>query len=257
MKTGIEAFSLQGRTALVTGSSRGIGLALAKGLAQAGAAIVLNGRDRERLETAANVLEKTGALIATAVFDTADAAATREAVDRLEVERGPIDILVNNAGVQHRQPLIDVPAEAFEHLMAVNVVGVFNAGQAVARHMISRGRGKIINIGSVQAQLARPSVTPYTAAKGAVVNLTKGMATEWAPFGLNVNAISPGYFDTELTKALVQDAEFSAWIAKRAPQGRWGQVEELVGACVFLASDAASFVNGHALNVDGGMTISL
>lgn len=181
----------------------------------------------------------------------------RAAVDRFEAETGPIDILVNNAGMQFRAPLEEFPADAFERLLQTNIASIFHMGQACARHMIGRGRGKIINIASVQTALTRPSIASYTATKGAVGNLTKGMATDWARRGLQCNAIAPGYFDTPLNVALVADPDFSAWIEKRTPAGRWGRVEELVGACVFLASDASSFVNGHILYVDGGITASL
>lgn len=250
---GLELFDLSGRTALITGSSQGIGLTLAGGLAAAGANVILNGRDQAKLDAAAGQLE--GA--ATLAFDATDHAAVRAAVDTYESDNGAIDILVNNAGMQHRAPLEEFEPDAFEHLMRTNVSSVFNVGQAVARHMIQRGAGKIINIASVQTQLARPGIAPYTASKGAVANLTKGMATDWAQYGLNINAIAPGYFDTPLNAALVADKEFSAWLAKRTPQGRWGNLDELVGACIFLASPAASFVNGHTLFVDGGITASL
>ena len=249
---GTELFDLGGKTALITGSSKGIGYALATGLTGAGARVVLNGRNAETLEKAAAALGAT-----TLAFDVTDHAAARAAVDRFEASDGPIDILINNAGMQHRTPLEDFDPEDFERLMATNVTSVFNVGQAVARHMIGRGAGKIINIASVQTALARPGIAPYVASKGAVANLTKGMATDWAPKGLNVNAIAPGYFDTELTAALVADPEFTAWIGKRTPQGRWGQMPELVGAAIFLSSAASSFVNGHTLFVDGGMTACL
>lgn len=250
----LDLFDLKGRRALVTGSSQGIGLALAKGLASAGAHIVLNGRDAAKLDAAAAQFPNPVEQIA---FDVTDHAAVREAIDRFESGTGPIDILVNNAGMQFRSPLEDFPADAFERLLRTNVSSVFNVGQAVARHMIGRGAGKIINIASVQTALARPSIAPYTATKGAVGNLTKGMATDWAKHGLQCNAIAPGYFDTPLNAALVADPEFSSWLEKRTPAGRWGRVDELVGACVFLASDASSFVNGHILYVDGGITASL
>lgn len=253
----MQLFDLTGRRALVTGSSKGIGLALARGLAEAGARLVLNARGAGRLEEAAEALRAEGTEVDTLGFDVTDAGAVRDAIDGYEAEQGAIDILVNNAGMQHRTPLEDFPAEAFETLMRTNVTSVFLVGQAVARHMIGRGSGKIINIASVQTMLARPSIAPYTASKGAVGNLTKGMATDWAQYGLNCNAIAPGYFDTPLNKALVDDPAFSAWLEKRTPAGRWGRVEELVGACVFLASEAASFVNGHTLYVDGGITASI
>jgi gluconate 5-dehydrogenase len=247
-------FDLKGRRALITGSSQGIGLALAKGLAAAGAELVLNGRDEEKLAKAADSFDGKVHILP---FDATDHEAARRAVDAFEADNGAIDILVNNAGMQFRTPLEDFPADAFERLLRTNISSVFNVGQAVARNMIKRGAGKIINIASVQTALARPSIAPYTATKGAVGNLTKGMATDWAKYGLQCNAIAPGYFDTPLNAALVADADFSAWLEKRTPAGRWGQVEELVGACIFLASDASSFVNGHVLYVDGGITASL
>lgn len=246
-------FDLTGRRALVTGSSQGIGFALAQGLAQAGARVVLNGRDAGKLAAAAARIPGAETL----AFDATDHDGVRAAVDGFESRVGAIDILVNNAGMQHRSPLEDFPADAFERLLQTNIASVFHVGQAVARHMIARRAGKIINIASVQTALARPGIAPYTATKGAVGNLTKGMATDWAKHGLNCNAIAPGYFDTPLNAALVAEPAFSAWLEKRTPAGRWGRVEELQGACIFLASDAASFVNGHVLYVDGGITASL
>ena len=250
----LKLFDLNGRRALVTGSSQGIGLALAKGLSDAGAQIVLNGRDPAKLAEAASQFAKSVQILN---FDVTDHGAARSAIDGFEAEHGAIDILVNNAGMQHRGPLEEFPEDAFERLLKTNISSVFNVGQAAARHMIKRGRGKIINIASVQTALARPSIAPYTATKGAVGNLTKGMATDWAKYGLQCNAIAPGYFDTPLNAALVADPEFSAWLQKRTPAGRWGKVEELVGACIFLSSDASTFVNGHILYVDGGITVSL
>lgn len=249
----MEMFSLTGKRALITGSSQGIGFALAKGLAAAGAKVVLNGRDTAKLEVAAAQIAGAQTL----AFDATDHDGVRAAVDGFEASVGPIDILVNNAGMQHRTALEDFPADAFERLLQTNIASVFHVGQAVARHMIGRKAGKIINIASVQTALARPGIAPYTATKGAVGNLTKGMATDWAKHGLQCNAIAPGYFDTPLNAALVADKDFSAWLEKRTPAGRWGKVEELVGACVFLSSPASSFVNGHILYVDGGITASL
>ena len=257
LATGTQLFNLTGHTALITGSSQGIGLALAGGLAEAGARVVLNGRDRDKLAAAASRLSDAGADVAELAFDATDHAAVTAAVDGHEANEGPINILVNNAGMQHRTPLDSFDPVMFEKLLQTNITTVFNVGQAVARHMISRGAGKIINIASVQTLLARPGIAPYTATKGAVGNLTKGMATDWAQYGLQCNAIAPGYFDTPLNAALVADPEFSAWLEKRTPAGRWGKVEELVGACIFLSSAASSFVNGHTLYVDGGITASL
>ncbi|ARJ68312.1 SDR family oxidoreductase [Paracoccus contaminans] len=257
LPAGLSLFDLTGRRALVTGSSQGIGLALARGLAGAGAEIVLNGRDAVRLDGAAEALRADGFAARTLPFDVTDHAAARAAVDGFEVSVGPIDILINNAGQQHRAPLEDFPEDAFQRLLQVNVASVFNVAQACARHMIARGRGHVVNICSVQSALARPGIAPYTATKGAVANLTRGMATDWARHGLNCNGIAPGYFDTPLNAALKGDPAFGAWLAKRTPAGRWGRVEELVGAAIFLSSDAASFVNGTVVYVDGGITASL
>ena len=257
MPSGKDLFDLSGKTALVTGSSQGIGFALARGLSEAGAHIVLNGRDTAKLHVAAMALQDAGAKVRELPFDATDHAAVKTAIDGFETFLGPIDILVNNAGMQHRAPLEEFDPEMFEMLLRTNVSTVFNVGQAVARHMIGRTAGKIINIASVQSLLARPSIAPYTTTKGAVSNLTKGMATDWAKHGLQVNAIAPGYFDTPLNAALVNDPDFSAWIETRTPAGRWGKVEELVGACVFLSSAASSFVNGQTLYVDGGITACL
>jgi len=253
----LALFDLSGKRALITGSSQGIGFALARGLAKAGAEIVLNGRDKSKLGEAAATLRSESHTIHELAVDVTDHDATRAAVDGFENETGAIDILVNNAGMQHRTPLEDFPADAFERLLQTNIASVFHVGQAVARHMIGRGYGKIVNICSVQTALARPGIAPYTMTKGAVANLTKGMATDWAKHGLQCNGLAPGYFDTPLNAALVNDPEFSAWLEKRTPAGRWGNVEELVGTCIFLSSEASSFVNGTTVFVDGGISVSL
>ncbi|AQS84380.1 MAG: SDR family oxidoreductase [Acetobacter aceti] len=252
-----DLFSLHGRRALITGSSRGIGLALAKGLGEYGAEIVLNGRNPDALEQAQSLLQDAGVESSLSAFDATDQAAVISAVDTIEQTHGPIDILINNAGIQRRAPLEDFPRDDWDALMATNLNAVFFVGQAVARHMIGRRKGKIVNICSVQSELARPGIAPYTAAKGAVKNLTKGMATDWAKHGLQINGLAPGYFETEMNAALVNDAAFTEWLCKRTPAARWGKVEELIGAAVFLSSDASSFVNGHILMVDGGVTASL
>ncbi|PIO97299.1 SDR family oxidoreductase [Pleomorphomonas carboxyditropha] len=250
-------FDLTGRTALVTGSSRGIGEVMARGLAAHGAAVVIHGTDRAAAEAVAESLIAEGHRAHVAVFDVTDAQAVAEAVAAIERDVAPIDILINNAGIQHRAPLEDFPADKWQALFDVNVTGIFHVSQAVARGMIARGAGKIINIGSVQSELARPTIAPYTATKGAIRNLTRGMAADWARHGLQINAIAPGYFRTRLNAALVADADFTAWLEKRTPAGRWGEAEELIGAAVFLASSASSFVNGQTLYVDGGLTASV
>ena len=252
-----ELFNLAGKRALVTGSSQGIGLAIARGLAEHGASVVLNGRDRGKLDAAAKNLTAAGHRVAVSCFDVTVVDAVRDGVAGIEQSIGAIDILVNNAGMQFRTPLEDFPAEKWEELLRTNVSSAFYVGQAAARHMITRGKGKIVNIASVQSELARPGIAPYTATKGAIRNLTRGMCTDWARHGLQINAIAPGYFKTPLNQALVDDPTFSAWLENRTPARRWGNVDELIGAAVFLSGDGSSFVNGHTLFVDGGITISL
>ena len=250
----LRLFDLSGKRALITGSSRGIGYALAEGLAGAGAEILINSRDGKTLGAAAADLAEKGAAVKALAFDVTNEDSVVAAVDFAEAEIGPVDILINNAGMQLRMPLEDFPLDAFEQVLRTNVSSAFITSKAVARHMLARGSGRIINICSLNALLARPSITPYTVSKGALANLTKGMATEWAPKGLHVNGIAPGYFRTEMTRNLVDDAEFTAWVEGRTPAGRWGEINELVGAAVFLASEASTYVNGQILYVDGGLT---
>ena len=256
MASGLKLFDLKGKTALITGSSQGIGYALANGLAEAGSDIILNGRNIKKLKQSVESIN-TKQMIFQLCFDATDYEQVRQSIDKFEKEIRPIDILINNAGMQFRTPLEDFPPEKFNQLFKTNVSSVFNVSQVVAKHMIKRGEGKIINIASVQTSLARPGIAPYTATKGAVGNITKGMATDWAKYGIQCNAIAPGYFDTPLNAALVSDNEFTAWLKKRTPAGRWGEVHELVGAGIFLSSEASNFVNGHTLYVDGGITSSL
>jgi len=246
-------FSLDGRIALVTGASRGIGFAIADALSHAGAHVILNGRGQGALGEAAEHLRRAGATVSISTFDVTDPAQAKAAIDGIENAIGPIDILVNNAGIQRRAPLETFDDGDWRELMAVNVDSVYYVSKAVARHMIARGRGKIINIGSVQCELARPGIAPYTASKGAVRNLTRGMCADWARHGLQVNAIGPGYFATPLNKALVEDPQFDEWLRRRTPAGRWGDLEDLHGAAVFLASRASDFVNGQTIYVDGGI----
>jgi gluconate 5-dehydrogenase len=250
-------FGLRGRIALITGSSGGIGRALAFGLAEAGATVVVNGRRAAPVEAAVAAIVESGGAAHGACFDVTDQAAVSAGVAKIEAEIGPLAILVNNAGIQRRGPLEDYPAETWRELMSANLDSAFFVGQAVARAMIPRKSGRIVNVCSVQSELGRPGIAPYAASKGALKMLTKGMAIDWGKHGLRVNGLGPGYFRTELNAALVADEKFSAWLAGRTPLGRWGDVEELVGAAIFLSSEASSFVNGHILYVDGGITASL
>ena len=252
-----DTFRLDGRLALVTGSSAGIGLALARGLGQVGASVVLNGRNAIALAAAAATLRAEGLTVHERAFDVTDATQVKEQVDEIEKNIGPLEILVNNAGIQRRGPLHEYDHRDWQDIMQTNLNSVFFVGQTVAQHMIGRGRGRIINICSVQSELGRPGISPYMATKGAVKMLTKGMAIDWGPLGLNVNGIGPGYFKTVLNEKLVNDPTFSAWLTNRTPNRRWGDVQELAGAAVFLASDASTFVNGHILYVDGGVTAQL
>jgi gluconate 5-dehydrogenase len=249
-----DLFDLSGRTALVTGSSRGIGLTLARGLGRAGACVVLNGRDTDRLDAAAAQLRGIGLDVRAAPFDVTDEDAVEAAVTRIEGEVAAIDILVNNAGMQLRRPLQEFSHAEWSQMMDTNVTSAFLVGRAVGSRMLERGAGKIINVCSVQSELARATIAPYTATKGALRNLTRGMCADWAPHGICVNAIGPGYFATELNAALVADAEFDSWLRQRTPAGRWGDPEELVGVAVFLAAPASDFIHGQIIYVDGGLT---
>jgi gluconate 5-dehydrogenase len=249
-------FDISGRVALVTGSSRGIGFAFACGLAREGARVVLHGRDPQRLEAAAAALrEETGAeAVLQIAFDVCDPADVAAGIDRVHDELGPIDILINNAGIQRRIPFLDFPAEDWDEVIATNLTSAFLVGQKVARGMVAAGHGKIINVASVQSILGRRDTVPYAASKGGIAMLTKGMCSELAATGVQVNGIAPGYIATELTRPLVEDEAFSEWLLGRTPVGRWGDTSDLIGAIVFLSSGASDFVNGQILFVDGGMT---
>ena len=241
----------------MTGSSRGIGLALARGLGEAGARVMLNGRDPTRTQAAALTLQEGGVNAQACAFDVTDAEQVTDGVAEAEQRLGVLDILVNNAGIQRRGPLLEVTEATWAEVLDTNLTAVFRVGREVAKRMAPRQKGRIINIASLMSEVARPGVGPYAAAKGGVRMLTRAMCVEWARFGINTNAIAPGYFATELNADLVADTAFDSWIRGRTPAGRWGDVDELVGAAIFLASDAASFVNGHTLTVDGGVLAAL
>ena len=247
-------FSLAGKTALVTGSSAGLGFGMARGLASAGAAVVLNGRDAAKLEAAAKALADEGFDIRAIPFDVSSEEAVQAAFAKLDGQGAVIDILVNNAGNQIRKPMRDVSTEEWRNIMDTHVTAAFQMGREAARRMIARGQGgKIINIGSLASEVARATIAPYTAAKGALKMLTRAMAAEWARHNIQANAIGPGYIESEMTKPLIADAKFSAWVMGRTPSGRWGKPDDLVGVTVFLASAASDYVNGQIIYVDGGL----
>jgi gluconate 5-dehydrogenase len=250
-------FDLTGRVVLITGSSRGIGLALARAMASAGARLVLNGRDAGTLRDTAARLAAEGTSAAVSAFDVTDEPGATAAIAAIERDVGPIDVLVNNSGITVRRPLEDFETADWERIIATNLTGAFKVGRAVARRMIPRRRGKIINVCSINSELARYSIAPYVTSKGALKNLTKGMAVDWAKHNIQVNGLGPGYFATELTSALVADADFTAWLEKRVPMGRWGDVKDLGGAAIFLASSASDFMTGQMLYVDGGLTATV
>ena len=250
-------FDLTGKVALVTGSTSGLGQAIAGGLADAGATIIVNGRNAERLKAAVATFRERGLKAEGCLFDVTSEPAVVEAIAKIEGEVGPIDILVNNAGIQRRQPLVEMSTDVFEEVIKTNLTSLFIVGRTVAKGMIARKRGKIINIASLASEVARRTIGPYTAAKGGVRQLTKTMCVEWAEHNIQANAIGPGYFRTELNRALWSDPKFNEWVEARTPAARWGLPEELIGAAVFLSSAASDFMNGQTVYVDGGLLASM
>lgn len=246
-------FSLKGRTALVTGSSRGLGRAMAEGLAAAGATVVLNGTDKDRLSQAADAMTAAGHAVVAAPFDITDEAAIIAAFEGFDAAGIAIDILVNNAGIQLRKPMVELSTAEWRTVLEVNLTSAFVVGREAAKRMIPRGYGKIVNIGSLTSELARATVAPYTVAKGGIKMLTRAMAAEWAASGIQANAIGPGYMLTDMNRALIDNPDFDAWVKGRTPARRWGRPEELIGTVVYLASSASDYVNGQIVYVDGGM----
>jgi gluconate 5-dehydrogenase len=252
-----DPFDLSGRVALVTGAYRGLGFAIARGLASAGAQVILNGRNPQTLAQAEEALKREGLAVDHAVFDVTDARAAREAIADVSQRTGAIDILVNNAGIQRRHALVDFPRHEWDEIIATNLTAPYLVAQAVLPAMIERRRGKVIHIASLLSEFARPSVVPYTAAKGGIRQLTRGMAVELAPHNIQVNAIAPGYFATEMNRALLDNPSFDAWVKQRTPAGRWGEPQEIAGLAVFLASSAADYITGQMIMIDGGMSVAL
>lgn len=246
-------FDLSGQTALITGSSRGLGFAFAEGLAQAGARIVLNGIDRSRLEQSVEQLRSKGYDALSAHFDVTGESAIKSAFQRFDSEGIEVSILVNNAGIQFRKPMIELETADWQRVIDANLTSAFVVGREAAKRMIPRGRGKIVNIGSLTSELARATVAPYTVSKGGIKLLTKAMAAEWSEHGIQANAIGPGYMITDMNEALINNPDFDAWVKGRTPMRRWGKPDELVGTCVYLASNASNYVSGQIIYVDGGM----
>ena len=245
-------FDVSDKTVVITGSSRGLGLAYAKGYLEAGATVVMNASGKETLTKVTAELKSRGYKAYAYAFDVSDEEQVKKAVDSIEEKVGPIDILINNAGIHRRNMLIDMTSEEWRKVIDVNLTSAFLVGQAVARKMIPRGKGKIINITSLNAELARQNIANYSSAKGGLKMLTKSMATEWGRYGITCNAIGPGYIETDLTKPLTEDSEFDGWVKKEVPLGRWGKPEDIIGTAIFLGSSASDYINGYTIYVDGG-----
>jgi len=252
-----ELFKIKGKIALVTGSTGGLGSVFAKGLAENGAIVILNGRNREKLERQVDEFKDMGYQADSCVFDVTSSEQINVAVEQIEQKVGAIDILVNNAGINLRAPLEDFSDEDWNKVIGINLSGAYKVAKGFVKGMIKKKAGKIINIGSMQCELARPTIAPYAASKGGIKMLTKGMAADWAKYNIQVNGIGPGYFKTKMTKPLYENPEFDSWLCGRTPSSRWGNPEELIGALLFLSSDAGNYVNGQMIYVDGGLLATI
>lgn len=250
-------FNLKGKVALITGATQGLGYTLAQGLAKQGATLLISARNPKKLDLALNRLRQEGIEAKGYLFDVTNQQEIDVSIANILSEFGRIDILINNAGIQYRAPIEEFPGEMWDTVINTNLSSIYRVSKAVAPAMIRQQSGKIINICSLMSEVARNSISAYTAAKGGVKMLTRSMATEWAKHNIQVNGIGPGYFKTEMTDALVKDQQFSEWLCKRTPAGRWGNPEELEGLLVFLASDASSFINGQVVYVDGGILATI
>jgi len=250
-------FDLTGKIALITGSSQGIGFGIARGLGQAGATIILNGRNEERLNRAVSTLSSEGLKVYGYSFDVSDSNQVDQKISTIEREVGPVDIMVNNAGIQRRGPLETIEESVWREVIETNLTAVFLTTKRVVKGMIDRRSGKIINICSLMSEISRPTIAPYTASKGGVKMLTKAMAVEWAKYNIQVNGIGPGFIVTEMNKVLLEDQKFDAMVRSRTPAGRWGEPSDLVGAAVFLASRASDYITGQIIYVEGGLLSAL
>jgi gluconate 5-dehydrogenase len=250
-------FDVSDRVVLITGSSRGLGFAFASGFAEAGAKVIVNGTRSETVDPAVAEIRQGGGCAVGYPFDVTDAAQVERSVARIEHEVGPIEVLVNNAGIQRRAPLEEQTLADWRAVLEVNLNAVFVVSQCVGRRMIERRRGSIINITSLNAEGARPTIAPYCASKGGLTLFTQSLATEWGQYGIRANAIAPGYFITDLTQPLADDPAFDAWVKGNVPLARWGDPRELIGAAIFLASDASSYISGRTITIDGGWRASL
>lgn len=250
-------FDLAGKTALITGSSRGLGRAMAEGLGRAGASLLINGTKAETVDAAVAELRSAGFKASPAVFSVTDEKAVVEIFKAFDAAGTAVDILVNNAGIQFRKPMLELETADWQRILDTNLTSAFVIGREAARRMIVRGQGKIINIGSLTSILARATVAPYTVSKGGIKMLTQAMAAEWAAHGIQANAIGPGYMLTDMNEALINNPDFDGWVKGRTPAKRWGKPDELIGVAVFLASSASDYVNGQIIFVDGGMTAVL
>ena len=248
-----KLFNIKGKVALVTGSTGGLGSLFAKGLAENGCNVILNGRSPEKVNAQFEEFKSKGYSVYTSVFDVTKSDEINKAIQQIEKEHGSIDILINNAGINLRAPLEDFDEEDWEKVIGINLTGAYKVSKSVVKGMIKKGSGKIINIGSMQSELGRPTIAPYAASKGGLKMLTKGMATDWAKYNIQINGIGPGYFKTEMTRPLWEDPEFDNWLCSRTPSNRWGNADELLGALLFLSSDASTYVNGQMIYVDGGL----
>jgi len=250
-------FNIKDRVALITGATGALGNTFARSLAEHGARVILNGRNKEKLDKEVLKLKDEGLNVYSYSFDVTNSTQVNSAIERVEQEVGPVEILVNNAGINLRAPLDEFSEDDWNAVISTNLTGAYIVAKAVVKSMIKKNSGKIINIGSVQCELGRPTIAPYAASKGGLKMLTKGMATDWAKHNIQVNGIGPGYFKTELTKPLYENPEFDSWLCGRTPSNRWGEPEELIGALLFLSSPASSYTNGQMIYVDGGLLASV